>query len=180
MVRYPFYCTLAKEVQSFPGPGLYSGIFAIYYLQCQSNNSRTRTAIILYALCLLYFLSTVNFVADIVQLVHNVSSNSICKNIIFLLVVQSYYIGSTIGLQTALQSISYVQSIASGCCDFIAQCIIVCINRCSYHPFYSPKSAKIYRCWIVWGHNIHVVIIPSFLAITYLGQSIYSYLHLIS
>ena len=45
-------------------------------------------------------------------------------------------------------------------------------------PFFSPKSSKIYRCWIVWGKNIRVVIIPSFLAITYLGQS--SYLHLIS
>ena len=40
------------------------------------------------------------------------------------------------------------------------------------------KSSKIYRCWIVWGKNIWVVIVPSFLAITYMGQSIY--LHLIS
>ena len=44
--------------------------------------------------------------------------------------------------------------------------------------FYSPKSSKIYRCWIVWGQDIRVVIIPSFLAIAYLGQSFY--LHLIS
>ena len=48
----------------------------------------------------------------------------------------------------------------------------------TYHPVYSPKFSKIYRCWIVWGKNIHVVIIPSFLAIVSLGQS--SYLHLIS
>ena len=35
------------------------------------------------------------------------------------------------------------------------------------------------RCWIVWGQNIRVVVIPSFLAITYyLGQSLYA--HLIS
>ena len=49
-------------------------------------------------------------------------------------------------------------------------------NHCTYHPFYSPKSSKIYRCWIVWGQNIRVVIIPSFLALAYLGRSIYLYL----
>ena len=73
--------------------------------------------------------------------------------------------------------LSIVQVIAFGCCDFIAQCVIVRINYCTYHPFYSPtKSSKIHRCWIVWGQNIRVVIIPSFLAIVYLGQSFYLYL----
>ena len=43
---------------------------------------------------------------------------------------------------------------------------------CTYHLFYSPKSSKIHRCWIVWGENIWVVIAPSFLAITQIGQSI--------
>ena len=70
-----------------------------------------------------------------------------------------------------------MQSIASGCCDFLAQCILVRTNHCNYHPFYSPKSSKIYRCWIIWGQNIRVVIIPLFLAVAYLGRSIY--LHLI-
>jgi hypothetical protein len=88
-------CTLAKEVQLqvklFPRSGLYSGIFAIY-LQCQSNNPTGRTAIILYALCFLYVLSAVNFVADFVYLTPNVSNNSICKNIIFLTAVQSYVV----------------------------------------------------------------------------------------
>ena len=28
-----------------------------------------------------------------------------------------------------------------------------------------------YRCWIVWGKDIRVIIIPSFLAIAYMGQS---------
>ena len=83
-------------------------------------------------------------------------------------------------LQSMLFHLWIVQSIAIGCCDFIAQCILVRINQCTYHwhPIYSPKSSKIYRCWIVWGQNIGVVIIPSFLAIAYLGQSMY--LHLIS
>ena len=44
--------------------------------------------------------------------------------------------------------------------------------------FTYSKSSKIYRCWIVWGQDIRVVIIPSLLAIAYLGQS--SYLYLIS
>ena len=80
--------------------------------------------------------------------------------------------------QSILFHLSIVQTTVTGCCDFIAQCIMVSINYCTYRLFYSPKSSKIYRCWIVWGKNIHVVIIPSFLAITYIGRSIY--LHLIS
>ena len=32
---------------------------------------------------------------------------------------------------------------------------------------------KIYRCWIVWGHSIRVVIVPSFLAFAFLGTLIY-------
>ena len=91
MLRYLFCaltCSLAKEVQLFPGPGLYSGIFVIY-LQCPSTKCR-KTIIILYALYLLYVLSTVNFVTDFVEIVLNVSNNStICKNIIFLSVEQS-------------------------------------------------------------------------------------------
>jgi len=37
-----------------------------------------------------------------------------------------------------------------GCCDFIAQCILI------------------HRCWIVYGQNIRVIIIPSILAFAYL------------
>ena len=37
---------------------------------------------------------------------------------------------------------------------------------------------KIYRCWIVWGCNIRVVIVPSFLAFAFLGPLIY--LHSVS
>ena len=84
IVRYPFcslLCTLAKEVQLFPGLGLYSEIFAMY-LQCQSTD-RTAT-IVFYAICLFYALSTVNFVSDFVAHIFEVSNNSICsKNIIF-------------------------------------------------------------------------------------------------
>ena len=87
MVRYPLCslpCTLAKEIQLIPGLGIYSGTFALY-LQCQSIKSTGRTTIIVfYAICLLYVLSTVNFVADFVTLILDVSNNSICsKNIKF-------------------------------------------------------------------------------------------------
>ena len=75
-----FYFALAKEVQLFPGLGLYSGIFAMY-LQCSSNKSRT-AIIYFYAPCLLYVLSTATFVSDFVTLMP-VSNNPICKNIIF-------------------------------------------------------------------------------------------------
>jgi hypothetical protein len=81
-------CTLAKEVQLLPGLGLYSGIFAMY-LQCPQNKSGDKTtSIIFYALCLLYVSSTVTVVLDIsINIIPavEVSSNSICKNIIFLI-----------------------------------------------------------------------------------------------
>ena len=118
---------------------------------------------------------------------HNWSkpNDSISKNNIFLLVMQLRLITSSsqsVPSQfpiAVLIRIYIVQAIVNGCCDFIAQCTLVCINHCAYHPpFYSPKTSKIYRCWIVWGKNIRVVIVPSLLAITYLGQS--TYLHLIS
>ena len=90
MVRYPFCslpCTLAKDVQLIPDLGLYSGMLAIY-LQHRTIESTGRTpttgGIIFYAICLLYVLSTVNFVSDFVVLILQVSNNSICsKNIIF-------------------------------------------------------------------------------------------------
>ena len=83
MVRYSFYCvstcTLAKAVQLSYGIGLYCGIFAMY-LQFQS---RTAT-IIFYAVCLLYLLSTLSFVSDLLALILEVSDNAIYKNINFL------------------------------------------------------------------------------------------------
>ena len=82
--------------------------------------------------------------------------------------------------QVGLSIFSLVQIIASGCCDFLAQCILVRINHCTYHSFYSPKSSKIYRCWIVWSRNIRVVIIPLLSAVLYLGRSLAICLHLTS
>ena len=128
------------------------------YLQCSSNKSRTAT-IIFYALCLLYVLSAATVISDLVAVILQPQGQ----------------IDST----RTLFNVTIVQSIAVGGCDFIAQSVLVRINHCTYyHPFYSPKSLKIYRCWIVWGQNILVVIIPSFLAVAYLGLSSF-YLHFI-
>jgi hypothetical protein len=41
--------------------------------------------------------------------------------------------------------------------------------------YYSSKTSKIYRCWIVWGRDTRVVIIPSILTFAFLGLS--TYLH---
>ena len=82
-VLFDITCTLAKEVQLFPGLGLYSGIFAIY-LQCLlSKESRTGNMITFCILCILYVLSTATVVSDLLNTLLQVSNNSICKNIIF-------------------------------------------------------------------------------------------------
>ena len=73
-----YLCTLNPII---PGLGVYSGIFAIY-LQHPAKDSRT-AIIIFYVLCLLYVLSTVTVVNDIINTALRVSNNSICKNIIF-------------------------------------------------------------------------------------------------
>ena len=164
MVRYPFcalLCTLAKEVQLFPCLGIYSGILVMYF-QCQSNNSTGRTTnIVFYAICLLYVLSTVIFISDVFKLIVGVSNNSICsKDVIF--------IRCPAESQCTIFRVPYnCPSVLSSCCEFLAQCILVHINHCTwaYHLFYSLKFPKIYHCWIIWGQNIHVVIIPSFLAV---------------
>ena len=89
-------CTLAKEVQLFPGLGFYSGIF-VMYLQCSSNKSRT-SIILFYALGLLYVLSIVTIVCDLIYIILDVSNNPICKIIIFFIscaVAYQYIIAST-------------------------------------------------------------------------------------
>ena len=35
----------------------------------------------------------------------------------------------------ALFVLQIIQSTVSGCCDFLAQCVLVRINHCTYHPF---------------------------------------------
>jgi len=51
---------------------------------------------------------------------------------------------------TLLYGINVAGTTIFGCCDFIAECILI------------------HRCWIVYGQNIRVIIIPSILAFAYL------------
>ena len=171
VIRYPFYelltLTLAKEVQSFLALlGIYSGIFAMY-LQCKSNEYRST---VFYVYCLLYFLSMATVVCDVLACILRVSDNSISKIIIMQMRIGALSPQLQNDSQLMLFRNGIVQTVLTGSCDFIYQCILVCMDNCTYHPFFSPKFSKIYRCWIVWGKRIRAVIIPSFITITYMGQ----------
>ena len=131
----------AKEVRLFPGLGVYSGIFAIY-LQCSSNESRTRTAnVVFYILCLLYIFSGATVVCDLLAFIFGVSNDHICKNIILSSVLQLRMQALSLQLQSELQPILTriyaVQATVNACCDFTSQSIIVRINHSNlnYHPF---------------------------------------------
>ena len=94
LVPYPFcyfvYCIsllwIAKEVQLFPVLGVYSGIFAIY-LQCPSDESRTRRADVVFhsIICLLYVFCAAVVVSDLISFSVQVCNKFICKNIIFII-----------------------------------------------------------------------------------------------
>ena len=119
----------AKEVQLFPGLGIYSGIF-VTYLQCRSS----RTAnIVFYALCLLYILSAAAAITDLLNTLL-VSNNFISENIIFLSVMQLYGL-NTLPVQLDLQSMLFriviVQNVLFGCCIAIGQSILVSTNHCT-------------------------------------------------
>ena len=146
--------------------------------------------IIFNVLCLLYVLSTATVVCDFLSVIQVyldvlVSNNYIyicnLRNIVFLSVTA----GCTITSAWNWYGVNVISP--SACPSHSKQllwpdCKIYLGTHkplhLSCHPIYSHKSSKIYRCWIVWGKNIYVVIIPSFLAITFIGQSIY--LHLIN
>ena len=74
-----------------------------------------------------------------------------------------------------MQRLDIIGLTVSACCDFIAQFILVRTTGNAYHLLflYSFDSSKIYRCWIIWGSRIRVVIVPSFLAFAFLGPSVY-------
>ena len=71
-----------------------------------------------------------------------------------------------------LYGIGVAEVTVFGCCDFIAQCILV--RTANNTPFISfIYASKIHRCWIVWGRNIRVIIVPSILAFAFLCPSSY-------
>ena len=86
--------TIAKEVQLLHGPGVYSGIFAIY-LKCPKKDSRI-AMIVFYVLGLLYILSTATVVFDLLYIIFaihsKVSNNSICNlNMFFYQLCRMHY-----------------------------------------------------------------------------------------
>ena len=40
-------------------------------------------------------------------------------------------------------------------------------------PIVLIQTSKVYRCWMAWGRNMRVMIIPAILAFTFLGLSTY-------
>ena len=136
--------TVAKEVQLSLGLGIYSGIFAMH-LQNYLKERRTAT-IVSYVLCLLYVLSLASFISDLLGSIpfKIVSNNSIynLKIIYIQMCIGALSPQLHIGSDSTIIRIDTVQTITNGSCDFIAQCILVRINYCIYHPFYSLKSPK--------------------------------------
>jgi hypothetical protein len=105
------------------------------YLKCQLDKSRKPT-IVFYALCLLYIFSTfTGVVCDLVVITLQLQVSNILsvKLLFFKLVMQYGENGPTIifaGHQILLR-LAIVQTVASGFCDFIAQCIMVRITHCT-------------------------------------------------
>ena len=138
--------------------------------------------IVFYILCLLYVLSTASAVCDLLSTIPAIYSVKVSNNSIWNLKI--------------FLKISYAECTIASACNWHRDNVfspfvsprysnwMLWRHRPIYlgthkhcHPFYSPKCPKIYRCWIVWRKNIYVVIVPSFLAITFIGQSVY--LHLV-
>jgi hypothetical protein len=106
------------------------------YLKCQLEKSRKPT-IVFYALCLLYILSAFTLVCDLVVITIQLKvSNILSVKISFSKLVMQYGISATNfnfsssefelgGGQLIIFRLAIVQTTASGCCDFIAQCIMV-------------------------------------------------------
>ena len=86
--------------------------------------------------------------------------------------------GCLIFFQLVIQTIFYhleiIVVVLFACCDFIAQSILVRTTGTMLIIYFIHLILqKIYRCWIVWGYSIRVVIVPSFLAFAFLGSLIY-------
>ena len=95
--------------------------------------------IIFYVIGLLYILSTATLVYDflvaILQRYPSVSKNSIfiLKNIVMRIGTLSPQL--QIEIRTTLYRLGFAQQAVVGCCDLIAQCILVRINHCAIIRF---------------------------------------------
>jgi len=116
--------------------GLYSAMICMYIqFQPSKGPGSNKKSIVIYALSILYILSTAMFVLDITSAVVEATTPSDPKG----------------PLLSRLEALSYKKNTIIGLCDFISQGILI------------------YRCWVIWGGNIRVIIIPSILALVYLA-----------
>ena len=77
-------------------------------------------------------------------------------------------------VQIIIYHLQFIGVTLFACCDFIAQFILVRTTLVMVIIYFIHLIfQKIYRCWIVWGYSISVVIVPSFLAFAFLGPLIY-------
>ena len=152
--------------------GVYSGIFALY-LQPSSDESRTRTAnVVYYILCLLYLLCAVAVVCDLLVYTFGVSNKFICKNIIFIIsCAVPYYLStnrttitSTPNLQAMVfHRITVARQTVDACCDFTAQCIIVRINHSSCTPIICFIHLNLQRSTVVGSCGAKMFVLLLFL-----------------
>ena len=75
------------------------------------------------------------------------------NTIFFKLVVQSR---STISILPVIFRFQIVQAVASGCCDFLAQCILVRINHCTYHPIIYFIHVNLRRFTVVGSCGVKI------------------------
>jgi len=115
--------------------GLYSAIFCMYIQYHLSKEIKNN--VVIYALSILYILSTVIFGFDITSVVAKATIPS----------------DPTESPLFQLEEPAYTSNTIIGLCDFISQGILI------------------YRCWIIWGGNVRVIIMPSILTLAFLAQS---------
>ena len=118
------------------------------YLQCHLNRDKSRTAnVVFYVLCLLYVLSAVTVVCDLLQIILGVSNNLVWKNIIFIICCTVDYQYTVASTSCWLSTVN-VKSHWS--CPKHSKYLLwlhlpmhhSTHKSCIYHPFYSPKSSK--------------------------------------
>ena len=104
----------------------------------------------------IFHVSTALAASDIASQLINVRKNSVPNNYNLLLSVVEQNVPGyrPLYLSAGITSILLLNLSYKPCLSFV----------------HSSKFSKIYRCWIAWNRSIRVIIIPSILAFTYLGQ----------
>ena len=152
-------------------PGLYSAVFVIYMQYHASKElGINKRNISVYALSILYMLSTATIAFDVTR---HVTVSKTCIHPNNFSVYTTIWVGprsdhtsgsSSPPLLCVNDNIWLVRFLFPGDLSMHEVITISII-----YPHLSQAS-KIYRCWVIWGCNIRVIIIPSILAFGFLGQ----------